>query len=53
MTYNRSYHISSSKEKGTKFYDLFNKGELKTVSDHAFDKQFYFSNEKYFKREQI
>ena len=29
-------------EKGTKFYDLFNKGELKTVSDKIY-KQFYFS----------
>ena len=29
-------------EKGTKFYDLFNKGELKTVSDNKY-KQFYFS----------
>jgi len=29
-------------EKGTKFYDLFNKGELKTVSDKTY-KQFYFN----------
>ena len=29
-------------EKGTKFYNLFNKGELKTVSDSLY-KQFYFS----------
>ena len=29
-------------EKGTKFYDLFNKGELKTVSDDIY-KQFYFT----------
>ena len=29
-------------EKGTKFYDLFNKGELKTVSDNTY-KQFYFN----------
>ncbi len=29
-------------EKGTKFYDLFNRGELKTVSDNLY-KQFYFS----------
>ena len=29
-------------EKGTKFYDLFNKGELKTVSDSLY-KKFYFS----------
>ena len=29
-------------EKGTKFYDLFKKGELKTVSDSLY-KQFYFS----------
>ena len=29
-------------EKGTKFYDLFKKGELKTVSDNIY-KQFYFS----------
>ena len=29
-------------EKGTKFYDLFNKGELNTVSDSIY-KQFYFS----------
>ena len=29
-------------EKGTKFYDLFNKGKLKTVSDKLY-KQFYFS----------
>ena len=29
-------------EKGTKFYDLYNKGELKTVSDNTY-KQFYFS----------
>ena len=29
-------------EKGTKFYNLFNKGELKTVSDDLY-KQFYFS----------
>ena len=29
-------------EKGTKFYDLFNKGELKTVSDSTY-KQFYFN----------
>ncbi len=29
-------------EKGTKFYDLFNRGELKTVSDKLY-KQFYFS----------
>ena len=29
-------------EKGTKFYDLFKKGELKTVSDNIYE-QFYFS----------
>ena len=29
-------------EKGTKFYHLFNKGELKTVSDNLY-KEFYFS----------
>ena len=29
-------------EKGTKFYNLFNKGELKTVSDSLY-KEFYFS----------
>ena len=29
-------------EKGTKFYHLFNKGELKTISDN-FYKEFYFS----------
>ena len=29
-------------EKGTKFYDLFNKGELKTVSDSVYN-QFYFN----------
>ena len=29
-------------EKGTKFYDLFKKGELKTVSDRLYE-QFYFS----------
>ncbi len=29
-------------EKGTKFYDLFNKGELKTVSDSLY-KEFYFN----------
>ena len=29
-------------EKGTKFYDLFNKGKLNTVSDNIY-KQFYFS----------
>ena len=29
-------------EKGTKFYDLFNKGELKTISDSVY-KEFYFS----------
>ena len=29
-------------EKGTKFYDLFNKGKLRTVSDKLY-KQFYFS----------
>ena len=29
-------------EKGTKFYDLYNRGELKTVSDSLY-KQFYFS----------
>jgi oxygen-independent coproporphyrinogen-3 oxidase len=29
-------------EKGTKFYNLFNKGELKTVSDNKY-KQFYLS----------
>ena len=29
-------------EKGTKFYNLFNKGKLKTVSDSLY-KQFYFS----------
>ena len=29
-------------EKGTKFYDLFNKGKLKTVSDKLYE-QFYFS----------
>jgi len=29
-------------EKGTKFYDLFNQGELKTVSDNIFN-QFYFN----------
>ena len=29
-------------EKGTKFYDLFKKGELKTVSDNIY-KQFYYS----------
>ena len=29
-------------EKGTKFYNLFKKGELKTVSDNIY-KQFYFS----------
>tara|TARA_B100001057_G_scaffold392567_1_gene401204 strand:+ start:1367 stop:2533 length:1167 start_codon:yes stop_codon:yes gene_type:complete len=29
-------------EQGTKFYDLFNKGELKTISDNLY-KQFYFS----------
>ena len=29
-------------EKGTKFYDLFNRGELKTISDKLY-KKFYFS----------
>ena len=29
-------------EKGTKFYDLYNRGELKTVSDNLY-KKFYFS----------
>ena len=29
-------------EKGTKFYDLYNKGELKTISDNLY-KDFYFS----------
>ena len=29
-------------EKGTKFYDLFNKGKLKTISDDKY-KEFYFS----------
>ncbi len=29
-------------EKGTKFYDLYNRGELKTVSDNIY-KKFYFS----------
>ena len=29
-------------EKGTKFYDLFNKGELETVSDNTY-KKFYFN----------
>ena len=29
-------------EKGTKFYDLYNRGEFKTVSDNLY-KQFYFS----------
>ena len=35
-------------EKGTKFYDLFNKGELKIVSDNLY-KQFYFSTKKILK----
>ena len=35
-------------EKGTKFYHLFNRGELKTVSDNLY-KQFYFSTKKILK----
>ena len=39
-------------EKGTKFYNLFKKGELKTVSDSLY-KQFYFSTKKILKENEF
>ncbi len=39
-------------EKGTKFYNLFNKGELKTVSDSLY-KQFYFSTKNILKENEF
>ncbi len=39
-------------EKGTKFYDLFKKGELKTVSDSLYE-QFYFSTKNILKENEF